>query len=545
MDRHDVDAANGTLPMQPTTSPSDNTLATEKKHLSDKHSTLPLAADAVHDPEDPLRNSNLANLADSEKYGSLSDSDTRLGDVSDIQNASKRPTKAETSGQKKLTTSQAVIIFVTNEVGIGMLSLPSALNVLGFFPGLLCIVIMGLLSLYTAINLIQFWRKYPYMLNIVDYGRVLGGPWMEGVFAVGFLINMALISASALVTLTIGLNTVSEHATCTVAFTIVSAVAMWAMCLPHSMRFVSWASWPCTASIVATVLIVMVTLGVQGPRDPSAPLNLKAIGNPNFTQAVSAFLNIAFAYTGNQAFPTVLAEMENPSRDFPRAVTIEKCITTTIYVIVASVVYALSGEQVASPAIGSLQTTMAKVSYAVSFIGLLGTGLIFGMTSARFLHTFFMRHVGLVTRKKTERRASVISDPSSGRQPSLVATEHSKRTEWIVWIFAVTLFWIVVWILANAIPVFNSLLNISSSLLLSWFTWGVTVLFWFHLNWNGRWRSTKRKLATAAFNVFIMILVFFMMIPGMYASIDSLLKVFADPNQQVNGAFTCADNSAV
>jgi amino acid permease len=545
MDRHDVDATNGTSPMQPTTSPSDKPLATEKKHLSDKHPTLPLAADAVRDPEDPLRNSNLANLADSEKYGSLSDSDTRLGDVSDIQNASKRPTKAETSGQKKLTTSQAVIIFVTNEVGIGMLSLPSALNVLGFFPGLLCIIVMGLLSLYTAYNLIQYHRKYPYMLNIVDYGRVLGGPWMEGIFAIGFLINMALISASALVTLTIGLNTVSEHATCTVAFTVISAVAMWAMCIPHSMRFVSWASWPCTISIIATVLIVMVTLGVQGPRDPSAPLNLKAIGNPNFTQAVSAFLNVAFAFSGNQAFPTVLSEMENPSRDFPRAITIEKCITTTIYIIVASVVYALSGEQVASPAIGSLQTTMAKVSYAVSFIGLLGTGLIFGMTSARYLHTFFMRHVGLVTRKKTERSPSVASDPSSRRSPSMIAAEHSKKTEWIVWIFAVTLFWIVVWILANAIPVFNSLLNISSSLLLSWFTWGVTVLFWFHLNWNGRWRSTKRKLATAAFNVFIMILVFFMMIPGMYASIDSLLKVFADPNQQVNGAFTCADNSAV
>lgn len=213
----------------------------------------------------------------------------------------------------------------------------------------------------------------------------------------------------------------------------------------------------------------------------------------------------AYCSTGNQAFPTVLAEMENPSRDFPRAVTIEKCITTTIYVIVASVVYALSGEQVASPAIGSLQTTMAKVSYAVSFIGLLGTGLIFGMTSARYLHVWFMRHLNLLTRNKSERRASVASDPSRGRRSSIAMPETSKTTDWAVWIFSVTLFWIVVWILANAIPVFNSLLNISSSLLLSWFTWGVTVLFWFHLNWNGRWRSSGKKLATAAFNVFIMV----------------------------------------
>jgi hypothetical protein len=31
----------------------------------------------------------------------------------------------------------------------------------------------------------------------------------------------------------------------------------------------------------------------------------------------------------------------------------------------------------------------------------------------------------------------------------------------------------------------------------------------------------------------------------MYASIDALLAVFADPNQSVNGAFTCANNSIV
>lgn len=209
--------------------------------------------------------------------------------------------------------------------------------------------------------------------------------------------------------------------------------------------------------------------------------------------------------------------------------------------LIVVVIYALSGEQVASPAIGSLQITMAKVAYAVSFIGMLGTGLIFGMTSARYLHVFFMRHIHVLSRDKSEKRQpSVSSDPNAVRP----MPETSKRTDWAVWIFSVTLFWVVVWIIANAIPVFNSLLNISSSLLLSWFTWGITVLFWFKLNWNGRWRSSTAKLATAALNVFILILVMFMTVPGMYASIDSLLATFADPNQTVNGPFTCANNAA-
>jgi amino acid permease len=511
----------------------------DTKPLSAQRPTISLAADPTYDPEDPLRHKNPPST---EKFDPVSDNDTHLGDVSDIQNASQRPA---TGPSKKLTTTQTVIIFMTNEIGIGILSLPAALNTLGFFPGILCIIGMGMLSLYTAYNLIQYWRKYPYMLNIVDYGRVLGGKWLEIVFAIGFLINMALISASAVVTISIGLNTVSDHAACTVAFSVVAVLAMWAMCVPHSMRFVSWASWPCTISIMATVIFVMVALGVQGPRNPDLPFNLKAIGNPSFTQAVSAFLNIAFAFSGNQAFPTVIAEMENPSCDYPRAVIIEKCASTTIYTLVAAVVYALSGEQVASPALGSLQATMAKVAYGISFIGLLGTGLVFGMTAARYLNVFFMRQIDVAKVKKSmdspENFPAKTHGSSRARRVSIAAPEHSKKLEWVVWIFSVTLFWIVVWILANAIPVFNSLLNISAALLLSWFTWGVTVLFWFHLNWHGKWRSSGKKIATAAFNVFIMIVVLFMVVPGMYASIDALMNTFA--TTKVNGAFTCADNS--
>ncbi|XP_014557338.1 hypothetical protein COCVIDRAFT_37246 [Bipolaris victoriae FI3] len=509
MDGKPLASAHGNLPKQQTHDVDDKPKATDAPPISAQRPTVTLAADPTHDPEDPLRHKT---IADSEKFDSASSqNDTNLGDVADIRNASISPNNTPA---KKLNTTQTVIIFMTNEIGIGILSLPSALNTLGFFPGIVAIIGMGMLSLYTAYNLIQYWRKYPYMLNIVDYGRVLGGPWVEAVFAIGFLINMALISASAVVTISIGLNTISEHATCTVAFTVVAAVVMWAMCVPRSMRFVSWASWPCTFSIFAAVLMVMVILGVQGPRNPEAALNLKAIGSPTFTQAVSAFLNIAFAFSGNQAFPTVLAEMENPSRDYPKAIIIEKCATTTIYVIVAAVVYALSGEQVASPALGSLRPVMAKASYGVIFVGLLGTGLIFGMTAARYLHIYFVRQV---------------------------STHVGKKTDWFIWVFSVSLFWITVWILANAIPVFSSLLNISAALLLSWFTWGVTVLFWFDLNKNGKWRSSSKKIATAVFNIFIMCVTLFMVGPGMYASIDALMNTFA--TTKVNGAFTCADNS--
>jgi hypothetical protein len=114
MDKHELyTAAKGTNPKQQL---HEKPIAPHDTPSSSKLLTIPLAADPARDPEDPLRNDNHAN---SENYDSHSDSDTHVGDISDIQNASKRPAAAETPIQKKITTTQAVIIFFTNEVGIG------------------------------------------------------------------------------------------------------------------------------------------------------------------------------------------------------------------------------------------------------------------------------------------------------------------------------------------------------------------------------------------------------------------------------------------
>lgn len=195
---------------------------------------------------------------------------------------------------------QAAVIFITNEVGIGILSLPAALEVLGLVPGVISIIGMGTLSLYAAYQLVQFYRRYPHVVNIVDFGRVLGGKPLEVLFALMFIINLSLISASAVTTMSIGINTISEHAACTVIWIGLACLACWLLCVPRTMMFVSYCGWPCTVSIIAAVIIPMVALGVSGPagREPGQPLNVKAFGSPTFSEAVAAFLNIGFAFTG-------------------------------------------------------------------------------------------------------------------------------------------------------------------------------------------------------------------------------------------------------
>jgi hypothetical protein len=76
----------------PKQQPSDaeKSMPLSDKPISKDRPTLPFAADATHDPEDPLRNQGYAS---DEKFDSSSDSDAHVGDVADVQNGSLRQHK--------------------------------------------------------------------------------------------------------------------------------------------------------------------------------------------------------------------------------------------------------------------------------------------------------------------------------------------------------------------------------------------------------------------------------------------------------------------
>jgi len=72
----------------------------------------------------------------------------------------------------KLGMVRTCLIFFTNQVGIGILSLPSVMHTIGLIPGIICIVAFGILATYTAYILIQFYRRYPQIRDVVDVARV-------------------------------------------------------------------------------------------------------------------------------------------------------------------------------------------------------------------------------------------------------------------------------------------------------------------------------------------------------------------------------------
>ncbi|UPK94859.1 hypothetical protein LCI18_005794 [Fusarium solani-melongenae] len=404
-----------------------------------------------------------------------------------------------------------IFILFANQIGLGILSLPSTLMTLGIVPGLIALIGIGVLSWYTAYELLQYYRLHPQVVNVVEMTRFVGGPWLEGVAGVMMMIQVIFVAASAIVTLSIALNTISSHATCTVVFIFVACAACFLLCLPRTTKFVSNLGVPNAVSVLAASILVMISLGIKGPRQVDSiddwHRDIVVIGHPSFRDGLNACLKIVFAYAANLSF------------DFKFCLAFLEGSCITLYSAFAIIFYCLGAEYTTSPILGATSSTPAKAAYGVVLPAIYSTGLAYGHIGAKYIFVNVMRWMGAVHE----------------------VTSDTVRS-WSVWLGSVVAFWIVVFILSNAIPIFDSILSITSATTISWFTYGFSAVFWFHMNWNNLFRDWK-KICLTLLNAFLIIISLFMNAAGLWASITELLDLFNADDSSIRGVFSCGSNA--
>jgi hypothetical protein len=165
------------------------------------------------------------------------------------------------SPDKTLNKWQASLIYITNQVGIGILGLPAALQTLGLIPGVICIiglgkspsvgrprdttnilltqVSIGITVMYTAYVLLQFFRRHPSVLSCVDCFKIMGGTPLATMAGLGFVLNQLFACSSAVITMSIALNSISEHAICTILFILIPTIVSGVLCMPRHMKFLA------------------------------------------------------------------------------------------------------------------------------------------------------------------------------------------------------------------------------------------------------------------------------------------------------------------
>ncbi|KAH8425153.1 uncharacterized protein LDX57_002902 [Aspergillus melleus] len=364
------------------------------------------------------------------------------------------------------------MLMIAENISLGILSLPSAVATLGIVPALLILLGMSGISWYTGYVIGQFKLRYPQIHSMGDAGELLLGPIGREIFGIGQLLFLIFLMSSHILTFTVLFNTITNHGTCSIVFGVVGLMVSFIGALPRTVGKVYWMSLASCISILVATIVTMISIGVQAPDDVRNDITTKV----SFNEAFLAVTNIVFAYIAHVAFFGFISEMSDP-RDFPKSLAMLQVLDTCMYIVTAMVIYCYAGPDVASPALSSAGPLMKKVAYGLAIPTVIIAGVVFGHVACKYIYVRIFR-----------------------------GTVHMHQNSFLAigsWVGIALGVWVVAWVIAESIPVFNQLLSLISSLFGSWFSYGLPAIFWLYMN-KGQWFSSPNKIFLTCVNLIIL-----------------------------------------
>ncbi|KAJ5675075.1 Amino acid transporter transmembrane [Penicillium maclennaniae] len=405
---------------------------------------------------------------------------------------------------KVLKWWQCGCLMVAETVSLGVLSLPAAIAGLGLVPAVILLIGLGLLATYTGYVMGQMKLRYPQITTMADAGEVLGGKWGREIVGAAYITFLIFIMSSHLLTFTVAMNTITDHGTCSIVFGIVGMLVSFICSLPRTLVNMSWLSLVSFGSIIVAVLICMIDVGIESPGR-----GVVAVLDTDLYHGFSAVCNIVFAFCGHAAFFGLMAELKDP-RDFTKSLCLLQGVDISLYLIASVVIYRYAGDSVTSPALGSASPVVSKVAYGIALPTIIIAGVINGHVAFKYVYVRIFR-----------------------------GTDRMHKRDWVAvssWVSIALGLWILAWIISSAIPVFSDLLSLITALFASWFTFGLSGIFWLFMNW-GKWFSSLRKIALTLLNFLVI---------GIGAALCGLglwVSGKAIHDSSSTASFSCANNA--
>ncbi|GJP93984.1 hypothetical protein CBS147343_1411 [Aspergillus niger] len=398
------------------------------------------------------------------------------------------------------------ILMIAENISLGILSLPSAVATLGIVPSIFLILGLSGISWYTGYVIGQFKLRYPQVHSMGDAGEILFGRIGREILFFGQLLFCIFLMSSHILTFTVLFNTITGHGTCTIVFGVVGLVVSFIGALPRTMGKVYWMSLASCTSITVATIVTMVAIAVQAPDHVQVDITT----HPSFSTAFLSVTNIVFAFIAHVAFFGFASEMEDP-RDFPKSLAMLQVTDTTMYIVTAMVIYRYAGPDVASPALSSAGPLMSKVAYGLAIPTVIIAGVVFGHVASKYIYVRVWRG-----------------------SPQMHTNSLAAVGSWVAIALGV---WVIAWIIAESIPVFNDLLSLISSLFGSWFSYGLPAMFWLVMN-RGQYTASPRKIFLTIVNLVIFGIACAICGLGLYVS----GKAIHDSSS--SASWTCANNAS-
>ncbi|EKJ76333.1 hypothetical protein NXS19_007004 [Fusarium pseudograminearum] len=414
------------------------------------------------------------------------------------------------------------VLMMKSQIGLGVLSIPASFDALGLIPGIICMLVIAVITTWSDLVVGKFKQRHPEVYGIDDAAGLVFGRVGKEFYGISYSLLTICIAGSAMLGISIALNSLSMHGTCTAVFVAVAMVVAFLTASIRTLDRVSWLAWVGLVTLVTSIFVVTVAVGVQdrpdlAPQDGVWKSDYKLFNTPTFAEAMSAIAAFIFAYCGTPVFFPIAAEMREP-KHYKKSLILCQTVVTVVYVVVGIVVYYYCGTYVASPALGSAGKTIKKISYGLALPGLIVSATLYTHVPAKYAFVRILR-----------------------------GSKHLSAntfTHWAVWLSCTFGMAVIAYVIASGIPVFGGLVSLVGALLGTLQCMQLFGCLWLYDHWaEGKDKSqrTTRWTLMVGWCCFVIILGTFLMIGGTYGSIKGIIDSYAVSGG--SAAWSCADNS--
>ncbi|CCT72337.1 related to neutral amino acid permease [Fusarium fujikuroi IMI 58289] len=414
-------------------------------------------------------------------------------------------------------------LMMKTQIGLGILSIPSAFHTLGLVPGLICLLVIGGITTWSDYIIGTFKLNHREVYGIDDAGGILFGRFGQEFLGISFSLFTIFASASGILGISISFNALSTHGTCTATFVAVAAIIVFLCASIRTLGRISWLAWVGVISLLAGVYVVTIAVSIQDRPSAAPKINLQhewksdyqLYEKPSFTEAMSALSTMVFAYAGTPLFFPITAEMRDP-RHYTKAMLLCQSVATATYIIVGVIIYYYCGSYVASPALGSAGKTIKQVAYGLALPGLIVGATINAHVTGKYVFVRVLRGSRHLT--------------------------ANTLTHWATWLSLTFSAALLAYIIASAIPVFGSLVSLVGALLGTLQTFQPYGCFWLYDNWSaGKQEKSLKWVLMVVWSSFVILSGTFLMVAGTYGSVIGVIDSYKV--SEGSAAFSCADNS--
>lgn len=433
-----------------------------------------------------------------------------LGGESRRDSIAEGQAKFKRLGWKKLT-----VCLIVEAIALGSLSIPSVFATVGMVAGVLLTVGLGLIAIYTSYLVGQVKLRHPDIEHYSDAVGLMLGKWGKEISGVMFVLLLVLLVGGHTLTGTIAwVRITNETSLCALVWTIISAIILFVVALPPSFAEFAILGYIDFASILLAIGITIIATGVEAGKSQGGLSGVDwSVWPPPGVTFYEAFLsctNIIFAYSFSVCQFSFMSEMHTPEH-YIKSIWSLGLIEIFIYTITGALIYAFVGSEVDSPAILSSSFTVSRVAFGIALPVIFISGSINTTVVCRYMISRAFKNSPI---KYT-----------------------NTAMGWIVWVSACLIVTVIAWIIAEAVPFFNDLLGLISSLFISGFTFYFPALFWFLLLKEGSWRKGWRNISLSIVNGIIFVMGIVILGCGAYASIEDIMQQYK--SGKVGSPFSC------